>query len=216
MKRFFLLTIGLILATLFINPAIVSGEELIIATYTNLDLQITPSSVSVCPCVPITPQHVKITVRNLGAEPVIPSFELIGVPNGWTGQIQGYLDKSLAPGEEGEVSLLLINPPGCNVAPGVYSVTVRATGLTAGDYDEEELQIEIMQCYGVELAVSEDYKETCIESGEEVVYPLMIKNLGKNSDVFDLATNVAWARFSESSVNIGPGKTCEFISEPNS
>ncbi len=211
MKKTFMLSFGLFIAILIINTATVSGQA-----YSNLDLQIIPSYVSVCPCVPITPKFVRIAVKNLGAEPVVPEFELLNVPAGWTGQIQPHLDKSLAPGEEGTVSLLLINPPGCDVEPGTYTVTVKTTGLTAGDTVSRDLQIEIMQCYGVELDVSEDYKETCRETGKKVIYPVTVKNLGKNPDTIDLDTSVAWASFSESSVTVGPGemKTVELILNP--
>jgi len=212
MKSAFWLTIALILASFMLSPAIVSGQ----ITYSNIDLQINPNHVSVCPCVPITPEYVTITVRNLGAESVIPSFELLDIPSGWTGQIQNYLDTSLAPGEEGMVSLLLISPPNCNVAPGTYSLTVRATGLTASDVVEKELEIEIMQCYGVELSVSDTHQETCSGSEQAVIYPLTIKNLGKSDDVVELSADVPWASFSEASFTIGPGasETIDLMLEP--
>jgi len=202
MKTNLVMALGLVLALFMVNPTIVSG-----VTYSDIDLKLNPSTVSVCPCVPITPQHVRISVKNLGADPVIPQFEITQLPSGWSGQIQNYLDKSLAPGEEGQIDLLLINPPSCTIAPGTYDVKIRATGLSANDYDEETLHIEIMQCYGVEMIPNIAQKDTCMESGEPVEFPVTIRNLGKIKETFYLSTNVNWASMKQSSVILNPGET---------
>jgi uncharacterized membrane protein len=222
MKNTFLFTLGLVLATFMISQVIVSGQVVI----SNIDLQVTPDTVSMCPDVSIVPvdgedpsteyfHTVDITVRNLGADPIIPRFELLNVPNGWVGEIQNYLDVSLAPGETGRVTLLLITPSNPAVTPGTYTVTIRADDLN-GDSVEKDLNIEILPCYGIDISISDSYQESCTGTERSVVYPVTVTNIGRSTDVFKITEDVTWASLSESSVLLNPGESeiVELILQP--
>ncbi len=168
--------------------------------------------VEVCPCVPITPELVKVVVTNSGTETDTAHLSL-EVPEGWTGQIQSTV--TLASGESQALSLLLINPPGCNVQAGDYVARITAeSGVNSQAKTTKELHIRIMKCYFVSLDADPEIN-TCTEA-EPVTVDVNITNEGKWSEVVDLSANIEWAEFSETTLNLASGetKTVQVVLDP--
>jgi hypothetical protein len=172
----------------------------------NFELTVFPNEVSVCPCSAITPQHISVSVKNLHHSTDSYTFTLT-VPAGWNSQIQK--DITLASGEEGSLDLFLVNV-GCNVPPGVYTATVGAKSVTTGQTLEETLSIEVLLCKGAELSVVDDHKEVCFEELVPVIYDMVIKNLGKFEETFQLSSSVEWTGFSEAGLTLGAGENKSF------
>lgn len=183
-------------ALVFVQGAMAAGFE----------LTVFPDEVSVCPCSAITPQHVSVSVKNLRGSTDSYTFTLT-VPAGWNSQIQE--DITLASGEEGNLDLFLINV-GCTVPPGTYPATVTAKSATTGEEISKTLSIEVLLCRGAELSVVEDHKEVCFEEASPVTYDMVIKNLGKFEEIFQLSSSVNWAGFSEAELTLKAGENKSF------
>lgn len=172
----------------------------------SFELTVFPNEVSVCPCSAITPQHVSVSVKNLYHSTDSYTFTLTA-PAGWNSQIQDSI--TLASGEDGSLDLFLINV-GCNVPPGIYTATVGAKSATTGKTLDEILSMEVLLCKGAELSVVEDQKGVCFEEAIPVTYDMVIKNLGKLEETFQLSSSVTWAGFSEAEITLDAGENKTF------
>lgn len=154
---------------------------------------------------PITVQDVSITITNIGPDSDTYSLSLDNLPEGWAGQIEAIAE--LGSGESKTLNLFLINMPVTTQA-GTYTVKIRAeSGSNANDFAEEDLVINILPCYVVELDVAEKEKEICEESGEPVAFEISVTNKGKGADTFDLSASVDWASLPDSIENLEPEET---------
>ena len=172
------------------------------ASASTYDLNVFPSMASSCPCSPVTPQHVQVSVKNLYQYPDTFSFSLDG-PSGFTSQIQQNV--IVSPGETKALDLFLINI-GCNVIPGNYHFTVKSKSGTTGETQSKSLDLEVLNCYDVQLSIDNKYKEVCIEENKSAVYYLSIDNRGKYSDTYTLSASASWAVFSDNKITVEPGK----------
>jgi uncharacterized membrane protein len=167
------------------------------------NLEVYPNYVSVCPCTAITPEYVSVSVKNLYRDADTYTFTL-DAPVNWKNQIQ--LNAALDPGEEKTLDLFLINI-GCNVTPGIYTATISAESGMTGETISKTLDIEVLNCYDIELIAVDDYKETCAEYNKSVTYNVKVKNNGKFKETLNLSVSDPLAELSTYSLTLESGET---------
>ncbi len=166
-------------------------------------MNVIPNSVSLCQCSSITPENVKVSIKNLYEYPDTYTFTM-DVPEGWRYQIQ--LNAALNPGEEKELDLFLINID-CCVVPGTYTATLTAVSGLTGESVSKNIQIEILNCYDVELKTEKKYQRVCEERKEPAVYKVDVTNRGKFKETFELSSDKEWVVFSQNLVTLDSGET---------
>lgn len=192
--NYFMIGLIAVLVNVFLSAAVFAS------TY---DFQVSPSIVSVCPCSAVTPQNVRVSVKNLYQYPDTFSF-VVDAPSGMNVQIQQNL--IVNPGETKSLDLFLINTA-CTIQPGSYTVTIKAKSGTTGETQTKTLDLEALNCYEVQLSIDSKFKEMCTEENKSVVFYMVIENKGKYSDTYDLKASAPWAVFSDKTVTIDAGKS---------
>jgi uncharacterized membrane protein len=169
----------------------------------SFEFQVMPSITSACPCSSLTPQNVQVSVHNLYQYPDTYSFT-VDAPPGITAQVQQSL--VVNQGDTRSLDLFLINI-GCSVMPGDYNVVIKAKSGTTGDVLTKTLNLQVLNCYEVQLGVDTRFKDMCIEENASSIFYLTLQNAGKFSDTYDLSSSVSWAVFSDDPVTVDAGKS---------
>jgi len=176
------------------------------------DLNVVPDSVSLCQCSSITPENMKVSIRNLYEYPDTYTLSL-EAPEGWRYQLQ--MNAALEPGEERELDLFLINID-CCVLPGTYTATLTAVSGMTGESISKDIKIEVLNCYDVDLKVEQKYQSVCAEKREPATYSVEVVNNGKFRETFQLSSDRDWVVFSQNTITLdsGESKTLEVIANP--
>ena len=169
----------------------------------SFEFQVVPSITSACPCSSLTPQNVQVSVHNLYQYPDTYSFT-VDAPPGITAQIQQSL--VVNQGDTRSLDLFLINI-GCSVIPGDYNVVIKAKSGTTGDVLTKTLNLQVLNCYEVQLGMDSRFREMCIEENASSVFYITLQNAGKYSDAYDISSSVSWAVFSDDPVTVDAGKS---------
>ena len=169
----------------------------------SFEFQVMPSITSACPCSSLTPQNVQVSVHNLYQYPDTFSFT-VDAPAGITAQIQQNL--VVNQGDTRNLDLFLINI-GCSVIPGDYNVVIKAKSGTTGDIITKTLNLQVLNCYEVQLDMETKFREMCIEENASSVFYVNLQNAGRYSDTYDLSSSVSWAVFSDDPVTVDAGKS---------
>ncbi|HDD46453.1 MAG TPA: hypothetical protein ENG42_03175 [Candidatus Aenigmarchaeota archaeon] len=152
--------------------------------YSNLEMVITPSYVSVCPC--SAASNINLMLTNLDDE--TDTYKLrLGLPSGWSGFIEP--EVTLASGESRSVSIYVT--PDCVSEPAVYIVKVIATSSLTGEVFSKDLKVEVLRCHHVKLYV-EPQISMC--KGESIDYGIDVKNMGKFDEEFNVNIATPWGQ----------------------
>ncbi|MEM7816131.1 MAG: hypothetical protein QXN71_03365 [Candidatus Aenigmatarchaeota archaeon] len=193
-----------VIGLLLVLGSIITADDVVGQVWAqSFELEIIPSSVSTCTCSSLTPQNVQISVKNLYQYADTFSFT-VEAPPGFTSTIQSNV--MVNPGEKRNLDLFLVNI-GCNVQPGPYKLKIKAKSGTTGETITKTVDIDVMNCYEVQLEIESKFRELCREENKSVIFDMIIKNKGKYTDTYELTASVPWALFSDNSFTIEAGKS---------
>ncbi|MBL7206533.1 MAG: hypothetical protein ISS36_02960 [Candidatus Aenigmarchaeota archaeon] len=175
----------------------------------NIDLQITPQTIEVCPDRTITDDDIKITVKNLLSRSDTFTLSVDWITNSDSAFINPEI--VLASNEIKEVETFWINVP-YTIEPGTYTATIRAVSRSTGHSVSKTISVKVLGCHLLEIA-GETSKDVCRETELPVTYSLLFKNLGKYTETFDFccplgSTDItSGLTFSQNSVTVSSGST---------
>lgn len=197
-----LLIIGII-SMVLIPSALASRVEMAVKETATGTAITSAAPYSTCPQA-ITPQLVRVLVKNVGSTSDTYNLRFSKLPSGWDGRIQ--TDIPLGSGEERALDLFLINmPTPSSVLPGTYEIGIEAKSPSSGHSMEVILPIKILSCYALEVTSPTPSQDLCQEQGGSKEYSVAIKNSGKYAETYTLAATVSWASFSKTTISLSPG-----------
>ena len=188
---------------LFVFAAMLILPNLVFAQSANLYLDFKVPDLTFSPCVDtLTSNEVLIQVTNTGE--TTQTYNLVlDLPRGWSGLIEPEI--TLEAGETKEITTFFVSSSLCNLPTGTeVPIKVKVKSLQDQVLDTETLKIPIVNTHYVDLELEKEKDEVC--RGETKTYNVTVINLGKETETFDLFTNVTYASLSESSLTLEPNE----------
>jgi uncharacterized membrane protein len=175
----------------------------------NLELTVSPLSVTSCSDRVLTASDVKIYIKNLLPRTDTVSLSISWVSNGYSAFIKP--DIAIASGEQVLIDTIFINLP-YTLQPGRYIATVKAVSSTTGETVSKELAVTVLGCHLIEVSSADASKKTCNEEKAPVSYSIVLSNPGKFDETVTLSARsagqaISWASFSESTLVLRSGST---------
>jgi len=177
-----------------------------VGAVSNLELSVSPTSITTCSDRVLTSNDIKIYVKNLLPKTDTVSLSITWVPNGQSAFIKPEI--TLASGEEKFVDTVFINVP-YTLAPDTYTATIRATSLSTGETVTKDISITVLGCHILEITPIDTSKNVCDEETgtTPVSYTLTIRNPGKFDEIVQLSAEygglpITWATFSDNNIKL--------------
>jgi uncharacterized membrane protein len=171
----------------------------------SIDLQVStgqqPSDrIATCPDTVLSDIDVQVT--NLGGR-----TDTIKLSLDWPADL-GFIQpfRTLASGETSFIYPFWLTVP-YTMEPGIYHARITAESSMTGDKITKDIEIEVLKCHSVDLAVEDGQANVCAESGEPATFSVDLINNGKFDETFLVSASVDWADLSKDRVTVGTGRT---------
>ena len=170
-----------------------------VAAYSNAEVEIKTDVNATCPCSTLTPDDIKVLVKNTGNS--TETFQIsLNLPNAdkWSGFITPNI--TLSPGEQ--KSLTIFVTPSCFVEPGVYNVGVGVTSKISDKSFLKEFRIAVLKCHWVEIEADE--YELC--EGVGSLANISFVNEGNSDEKIRISVSEKWVALPADTLELKKGE----------